>query len=414
MFKIPCQVYNGATCNVPAQSNLAKYLKEMDVGIIDEGPMMNKESFECLDRTLRHLTGNHREKFGGKLILVSGDFRQMLPVVKRGGRASVVGACLKSSADLWDDEVTVLGLTENMRVQKYINAYPDDSDFHSELRQFEKWLLDLGDGKASVSEKHDDIVEIPKNMAKESREEVLECIFGDLGDNFGKNEYFKSRLLLAADNTIVNETNFDMVQKLPGELHTFKSTDKVDDDDQRLEYPVEFLNLLNPSGISEHELHLKKGAPVVLLRNFDIKAGHCNGTRYIIKEIYRHRLELEKLDPNGDEDDILQLPRIPMIYNPDNMPMIANVHDTPSVSNQARICCDIPSFTRSICRALWYPTSKRYMDAWSNLCSIFAMWQSSQHICLGGARERTFSEVENEAWSHVESYEERCISQGFM
>lgn len=119
----------------------------------------------------------------------------------------------------------------------------------------------------------------------------------------------------------MNETNFDMVQKLPGELHTFKSTDKVDDDDQRLEYPVEFLNLLNPSGISEHELHLKKGAPVVLLRNFDIKAGHCNGTRYIIKEIYRHRLELEKLDPNGDEDDILQLPRIPMIYNPDNMPM---------------------------------------------------------------------------------------------
>ena len=95
MFKIPCQVYNGATCNVPAQSNLAKYLKEMDVGIINEGPMMNKESFECLDRTLRHLTGNHREKFGGKLILVSGDFRQMLPVVKRGGRASVVGACLK-------------------------------------------------------------------------------------------------------------------------------------------------------------------------------------------------------------------------------------------------------------------------------------------------------------------------------
>ena len=27
------------------------------------------------------------------------------------------------------------------------------------------------------------------------------------------------------------------------------------------------------------------------------------------------------MDPNGDEDDILQLPRIPMIYNPDNMPM---------------------------------------------------------------------------------------------
>ena len=85
------------------------------------------------------------------------------------GRSSFCGRCMfKSSADLWDDEVTVLGLTENMRVQKYINAYPDDRDFHSELRQFKKWLLDLGDGKASVSEKHDDIVEIPMLDSKAS------------------------------------------------------------------------------------------------------------------------------------------------------------------------------------------------------------------------------------------------------
>ena len=170
-----------------------------------------------------------------------------------------------------------------MRVQKYINQYPDDSEFHSELRQFEKWLLLLGDGKASVSRDLDGIVQIPTQMARESREEVMNCIYAALNNHFGVKQYLASRLILAADNAIVNETNIDLVQRLRGELHTFKSIDTVDDDDHRLEYPVEFLNLLNPSGLAEHELYLKVGAPVILLRNFDVKAGHCNGTRYIIK-----------------------------------------------------------------------------------------------------------------------------------
>ena len=105
-------------------------------------------------------------------------------------------------------------------------------------------------------------------------------------------------------------------------LKTFKSIDTVDNDDQRLDYPVEFLNMLNPSGIAEHELHLKVGAPVILLRNFNVKAGHCNGTRYIIKEIGKHRLELEKLGASEDDENAtLQLPRIPMGYNPTDMPM---------------------------------------------------------------------------------------------
>jgi hypothetical protein len=322
MFKIPIDAYYGSTCNVPTQSDLAKYMRDMDIGFIDEGPMMNKASFECLDRTLQELTGNHHEKFGGKLILVSGDFRQMLPVVIKGYRATVVSQCLKSSTTLWDNDVTILKLTQNMRVQKYINQYPDDSEFHSELRQFEKWLLLLGDGKASVSRDLDGIVQIPTQMARESREEVMDSIYAELNNKFGVKQYLASRLILAADNAIVNETNIDLVQRLRGELHTFKSIDTVDDDDHRLEYPVEFLNLLNPSGLAEHELYLKVGAPVILLRNFDVKAGHCNGTRYIIKEIRKYSLELEKLSAsNHDVHGTLELPRIPMGYNPKDMPM---------------------------------------------------------------------------------------------
>lgn len=56
-------------------------------------------SLEALDRTVRDLRRNARI-FGGALILLSGDFRQTLPVISRSTPADELNACLKSSV-LW-------------------------------------------------------------------------------------------------------------------------------------------------------------------------------------------------------------------------------------------------------------------------------------------------------------------------
>ena len=80
----------------------------MDIAIIDEGPMWSKLNFECLDRTLRDITGKYQEKFGGKPVLVSGDFRQILPIIPKGRRPAIVESCLKRSEILWDNTVMVL------------------------------------------------------------------------------------------------------------------------------------------------------------------------------------------------------------------------------------------------------------------------------------------------------------------
>lgn len=61
--------------------------------------MSHKKALEALDRTVRDLRRNARI-FGGALILLSGDFRQTLPVISRSTPADELNACLKSSV-LW-------------------------------------------------------------------------------------------------------------------------------------------------------------------------------------------------------------------------------------------------------------------------------------------------------------------------
>ena len=128
--------------------------------------------------------------------------------------------------------------------------------------------------------------------------------------------------MLAATNEIVNEVNDEMVDAMDGEGHVFTSVDTVGDYDSQTMFPTEYLNSLQHlSGLPQHELTLKKDVIVILLRNIDIKAGHCNGTRYLVKKVGRYRLLLEKLNhKQGDKNKTLLLPRIPMRYGGKQFP----------------------------------------------------------------------------------------------
>ena len=67
--------------------------------------MMHKHAFEALDRTLRDVMGQvnvlYKEiPFGNKVIVFGGDFRQILPVVKRGSQHDIIKASFNRSY-LW-------------------------------------------------------------------------------------------------------------------------------------------------------------------------------------------------------------------------------------------------------------------------------------------------------------------------
>jgi hypothetical protein len=322
-FKLPFHPHKDSVCNIKKQSDLAKYLTDIVLAIIDEGPMLNKLCFEALDRSMRDLASpeDRHKKFGGKLVLVSGDFRQLLPVIEKANRAKIVGHTLKHSK-LWDKDVMKFRLTHNMRVQNEMNKHPNDDALHEKLRDHEQWLLKLGEGKLpSEGIPGSNIIEVPSDMCLDSKDDVVEAVFNDFEDNIGNADYFKSRVLLAATNEIVNEVNNEMVGRIPGDAQTFHSIDTVGDVDSQTQFPTEFLNSLSLSGMPEHELKLKLDTVVILLRNIDIKGGHCNGTRYLVKHIGQYRLVLHKLDyKEGDKNKVLILPRIPLRYGGQSFP----------------------------------------------------------------------------------------------
>ncbi|XP_019157523.1 PREDICTED: uncharacterized protein LOC109154108 [Ipomoea nil] len=89
-FAIPIAINEDSTCNIKQGSDLAELLIKTSLIIWDEAPMMHKHCFEALDRTMRDLLrfvdpNSEMKTFGGKTVVLGGDFRQILPVVPKVG-----------------------------------------------------------------------------------------------------------------------------------------------------------------------------------------------------------------------------------------------------------------------------------------------------------------------------------------
>lgn len=69
--------YNSAHC---------KLIKKIELVIIDEISMVRADIIDFIDRILRYYSGNMREPFGGKQLLLVGDIFQLEPVIKNDER----------------------------------------------------------------------------------------------------------------------------------------------------------------------------------------------------------------------------------------------------------------------------------------------------------------------------------------
>jgi ATP-dependent DNA helicase PIF1 len=86
-------------------------------------------------------------------------------------------------------------------------------------------------------------------------------------------------------------------------------------------YPVEFLNTLQFSDITNHKLELKVGVPIPLLRKLNQSIGLCNGTRLIIKKLGQRVIEA-KIITRNNVDKCVFIPRIIMSPSRTDWPFV--------------------------------------------------------------------------------------------
>ena len=104
-----------------------------------------RQCFEALDRSLRDILSENDTKasyipFGGKVVVLGGDRKHILPVIENASKSQIVSASLVRSY-LWN-YVKRLYLHENMRLQK---MEPHSLEYR-ELNDFNNWILEIGNG----------------------------------------------------------------------------------------------------------------------------------------------------------------------------------------------------------------------------------------------------------------------------
>ncbi|GAU22782.1 hypothetical protein TSUD_142210 [Trifolium subterraneum] len=265
------------------------------------------------------VVGSSKLPFGGKTIVLGGDFRQILPVVPKGGRADIVHAVINSSP-LWR-RCSVLKLTQNMRLQ-----FSNDIEENKALKDFAKWILDIGDGKIGTSDDGEAIIEIPEDLRVKSSGnhigDIVEATYPDLIQNMGDYTFFQNHAILIPTLHLVEEVNNYVMSLLPIEEKEYLSCDTIGKCDEdvgigRRWITTEFLNDIKCSGMPNHRLKFKIGVPVMLLRNIDISSGLCNGTRLIVKELGINFIGAEVVNGphNGEKAYIPRMKLIPSDSN---------------------------------------------------------------------------------------------------
>jgi len=332
-FKIPFNIHKTSVCEIKRGTHMAELLRDTSLIIWDEALMINRMCLEALDMTLHDVLSADDPTladlpFGGVVVVLGGDLRQILPVIEGGSREQVVSATITNSP-LWCF-VTILDLTENMRL-----VVPGASAaLQREIALFSDWVLDLGEGKLPAVARDDDIgstwVEIPDDLLIRTEGNhiaaIVDSIYVDFASKFQDSVYLHQRAILAPTNDIADEINAHVLAMVPTEGYEYLSSDSKSspvgfarEDD--LFYPPEVLHAISVPNLPTHRLFLKIGAPIMLLKNLSQSTGLCNGTRLIIADL-ADRLIKALLITGSHIGDVLYIPRIELTAKKTKWPFI--------------------------------------------------------------------------------------------
>jgi hypothetical protein len=208
-FHIPLNIIDESTCEIKQGSNLAGLLKRASLILWDEAPMAHINCFEDIDKCLRDILrctnkNSDSRPFGGMTVVRGGDFRQILPVVPKGGREHIVNASIKRSY-LWG-HFQIFKLKQDMR----LCCMSDNKLEHQQVHEFVKLILNIGEGK-TVTDDGDEFIQIPNDLllqkGDDHRETIARSTYPNLLNNYKERNFLQERAILCPRNETVDQIN---------------------------------------------------------------------------------------------------------------------------------------------------------------------------------------------------------------
>lgn len=300
-FRLPLNQSQNGTPNVRWQELQGQRIREAEILIIDEISMIESRLLDMVDRSCRDLESNPEKKqmpFGGKVVMIAGDWKQLLPVLKNKSIREQAMASVRSSPMY--QRFREFHLTQNMRMTAGQEVY-------------KRFIEDIGFGRnfMVVNGIETNRVEILDNIRTVYTDhELLEEVFPvsvcslATSQNRAEQAQFAQNVILSTKNDTVNMLNEQILDRIAGEHRPFLSIDKPNAGDPLdvvydADRQPENLNQINTGSLPLHLLRLKKGAVVILLRNLSVAHGLCNGTRMVVDEMTDNIIWCRRLKPDG-------------------------------------------------------------------------------------------------------------------
>ena len=283
---------------IQPESPRGELIRDTSVIIWDEAPMANRAVLACIYETCQRIMQNDAP-FGGKILVLLGDFRQTCPVIRRGSRAQIVDASIKSSP-LWS-YFTVYRLHRHRR-----NAGDP---------LFAEFVDAIGDGAGP---------DIPLTMLNivTNPEDIIQFVYAD--NVLQNSACCLSRAILAPTNLQVDQYNDVILQRVHGTQRTYLAADTLKEvDNAGLISPdsaLDYVARQTPPGLPSHTLTIKINGVYRLLRNFSLDRGLVKNVRVVVVDVGSRLVTVRLIRPSNsdstaseDGEDIL-IPRITFLH----------------------------------------------------------------------------------------------------
>lgn len=280
LFRIPV-VRDGdgpVECDVSSDSERAALLRVASLFIWDEFACMHRDCIEAVHILLQQLMGNNLP-FGGKSILLSGDFRQTAPVVPGGDKVDILYYSFRFSA-----------LYSSFFIRELTRPMRDASDpaYSAQVDQIGDGVDHLGQPLPSTH-----VLSLSTPFACTFFTDFIQAMnWAYPSPRCSTHPPDQFTTVLSVRNSEVREINDYYVDTFFPDAPTFTAQNYLKDttDGHTFDIPSvmaeEYLNSLEVSGVPPQRLRLFPGAHAVVLRNMYMDIQCVNGAKVTITRIH--------------------------------------------------------------------------------------------------------------------------------